>query len=271
VTAASPKPGPKGRRVVSRGAGGGAAVCATSWPGGIVHWARRCWCQPDLRGSTSAGARSSTTRWSRCRPAHRSGGWTGSGSLEVRFLARRDVHLSFALVSDFRARPAREGETDDALLSQAWTGIGPEREVRDPRRCRRLLPVPPPGGGITRRVDGMGRKRGKLGAHAALRWGRVRPIVSDLQRLRGVSTSSLDSDAAAARDSARQLVGTIAHPLNRPSTTRVGRVTRGYSILQPRWPSPWPAPASPLRAPLRRRSGIDPPTRAVSDGAGPLR
>jgi cyclic beta-1,2-glucan synthetase len=46
---------------------------------------------------------------------------------------------------------------------------------------------------------------------------------------------TLDSDTHLPRDSARQLVGTMAHPLNKPYyDSKLGRVTKGYGILQPR-------------------------------------
>ncbi len=78
---------------------------------------------------------------------------------------------------------------------------------------------------------------------------------------------TLDTDTQLPRDAARQLVGTMAHPLNRPEFDAVrGIVTEGYGILQPRVG---------VSLPSARRSwfvrlfagdaGIDPYTRAVSD------
>jgi len=46
---------------------------------------------------------------------------------------------------------------------------------------------------------------------------------------------TLDTDTQLPRDAARQLVGTMAHPLNRPEfDAGRGIVADGYSILQPR-------------------------------------
>ena len=78
---------------------------------------------------------------------------------------------------------------------------------------------------------------------------------------------TLDTDTQLPRDAARQLVGTMAHPLNRPEFDAVrGIVAEGYSILQPRVG---------VSLPSARRSwfvrlfagdaGIDPYTREVSD------
>ena len=46
---------------------------------------------------------------------------------------------------------------------------------------------------------------------------------------------TLDADTILGRDSARQLIGTLAHPLNRAQADpRTGRVVHGYGLLQPR-------------------------------------
>ena len=78
---------------------------------------------------------------------------------------------------------------------------------------------------------------------------------------------TLDSDTQLPRDSARQLAGTLAHPLNRPYyDERLGRVTEGYSILQPRVGISMPSAGRSRFALLfAGDAGIDPYTRAVSD------
>ena len=86
---------------------------------------------------------------------------------------------------------------------------------------------------------GWERKRGKLQEfNAALRGDRSAfdTILGPVDWLQGVRyVITLDSDTQLPRDSARQLAGTLAHPLNRPRyDERLGRVTEGYSILQPR-------------------------------------
>jgi cyclic beta-1,2-glucan synthetase len=46
---------------------------------------------------------------------------------------------------------------------------------------------------------------------------------------------TLDADTVLPRDSARRLVGALAHPLNRPQfDAETGRVVAGYTVLQPR-------------------------------------
>jgi cellobiose phosphorylase len=118
---------------------------------------------------------------------------------------------------------------------------------------------------------GWERKRGKLEQlNAALRGDMTgfETVVGPLDRLRGTQyVITLDSDTQLPRESARQLVATIAHPLNRPVyDERLGRVIDGYSILQPRVGVSMPSSSRSRFARLfAGDAGIDPYTRAVSD------
>jgi hypothetical protein len=78
---------------------------------------------------------------------------------------------------------------------------------------------------------------------------------------------TLDTDTALPREAARQLVGTIAHPLNRARyDPDRGRVSEGYGILQPRVAvSLAGASWSRYARMFSGEPGIDPYTRAVSD------
>ena len=66
---------------------------------------------------------------------------------------------------------------------------------------------------------------------------------------------------------ARELIGIITHPLNRAEfDPRVGRVTEGYGILQPRISVTFMSAAGSLFARLYAgHTGVDPYTTAVSD------
>src|SRR4029079_1532136 len=77
----------------------------------------------------------------------------------------------------------------------------------------------------------------------------------------------LDSDTRLPRDAARNLIGIISHPLNRPYfDPEVGRVTKGYGILQPRISVTFTSAAGSLFARLYAgHTGVDPYTTAVSD------
>jgi cyclic beta-1,2-glucan synthetase len=195
-------------------------------------------------------------------------------ALEIRFLANRDRNLSFALLSDFRDASAETTSTDDALLLRARGGIealNAQYETEEHpapfflfHRARQWNP---------RQGVWMGweRKRGKLKQFNAALRGTAQgfhTIVGDLAVLQTVKyVIALDSDTQLPRDCARQLVGTLAHPLNRPCIDeRVGRVTSGYAILQPRVATTM---ASAWRSRFARLfagdAGIDPYTRAVSD------
>ncbi|MEO7258762.1 MAG: hypothetical protein ABIW35_04345, partial [Luteimonas sp.] len=83
------------------------------------------------------------------------------------------------------------------------------------------------------------RKRGKLAALNAFLRGGARDaflaIAGDTTTLGDVRyVITLDTDTALPRDAARELVATLAHPLNRARFDEGRRrVTRGYGILQP--------------------------------------
>ena len=78
---------------------------------------------------------------------------------------------------------------------------------------------------------------------------------------------TLDTDTQLPRDSARQFVGTMAHPLNRAQyDENKQRVSEGYGILQPRVAVSLPGTNLSRYAKLYGSDpGIDPYTRAVSD------
>ena len=93
-------------------------------------------------------------------------------------------------------------------------------------------------------------------------------IVGDTANLTNVKyVITLDTDTQLPRDAARQLVGAMAHPLNRARYCEaVERVCEGYGILQPRVGASLPGSTQSRYARLfGSEPGIDPYTRAVSD------
>ena len=78
---------------------------------------------------------------------------------------------------------------------------------------------------------------------------------------------TLDSDTQLPRDAARELIGIISHPLNRPVIDpKSKRVTDGYGILQPRVSVTMASAAGSLFArTYAGHTGVDPYTTAVSD------
>ena len=195
--------------------------------------------------------------------------------IEVLHLANEDVNLYFALLSDFADFSSETKSDDAALLEAARQGIArlnaryPD-EGRPPRFHlfhRRRLWNPSEGKWI-----GWERKRGKLRELNRLLRGDGNTSFSVataqpnlLDRVRYVIT--LDTDTRLPRTTARRLVGTILHPLNQPKVDAgLGRVVRGYGILQPRVGiSLTSASQSRFALAFSGSTGIDPYTTAVSD------
>ena len=103
---------------------------------------------------------------------------------------------------------------------------------------------------------------------AAARTDRFSLIVGNTDALSNVKyVITLDTDTQLPRDSARQFVGTLAHPLNRARYDEdQQRVCEGYGILQPRMGVSLPSTNRSRYARLYGdEPGIDPYTRAVSD------
>ena len=79
---------------------------------------------------------------------------------------------------------------------------------------------------------------------------------------------TLDADTRLPRGAAIRLVGTMAHPLNRPVfDARVGRVVEGYAVLQPRVTPMMPTDrdTSLFQRLTAGPAGIDPYATATSD------
>jgi cellobiose phosphorylase len=201
-----------------------------------------------------------------------------SEAMEVRFLANRDDHLHFALLTDFRDAPAETLPEDKALLQLSQKGIEDlNTKYSDPQGDRFFLFHRPRRWNPLDRIwMGYERKRGKLADLNALLRGepqgdsgaRFSLIVGDTTALSNVKyVITLDTDTQLPRDAARQFVGTMAHPLNHPRYDRdLGRVCEGYGILQPRVAVSLPGMNRSRYAALcGSDSGIDPYTRAVSD------
>jgi len=195
-------------------------------------------------------------------------------ALEVHYLANREKNLHFGLLTDFPDAPTETLPEDDSLLGLARTGVELlQAKYRSDRsdifflfhRPRRWNPVE----GLWM---GYERKRGKLTEfNALLRGGSddcFSLIVGDRSILPKVHfVITLDTDTQLPREAARQLAGTMAHPLNRPQFDPIrGVVTEGYGILQPRVGVSLPSASRSWFAKLFAGDvGIDPYTRAVSD------
>ena len=213
------------------------------------------------------------------------------GALEVRYLANRSENLFFALLTDFTDATSEVMPLDAELLEMARQGI----EALNARHAGCMI-------GDSKRRDvffilhrprewnesenvwmGYERKRGKLEALNALLRGRpghrgkdisdfslISGDISQLLLVKYVIT--LDTDTMLPKDAAKKLVGTMAHPLNRPEfgtdknsvTKKV--VTSGYGMMQPRVAVNLPCTSRSWFTRLYADDpGVDPYTRAVSD------
>ncbi|MEI8197295.1 MAG: cyclic beta 1-2 glucan synthetase, partial [Phycisphaerae bacterium] len=193
--------------------------------------------------------------------------------LEVRYLANRGDNLHFALLTDFEDAAQEQMPDDEELVRLACLGIESLNQKYELHRSdifylfHRARTFNP----HDRLWMGYERKRGKLAdLNAVLRGApdRFSHVVGNRQILPQVQyVITLDTDTQLPRDSARALIGALAHPLNRPVfDPQQRRIVDGYGILQPRVG---------ISLPGARRSwfvrlcagecGIDPYTRVVSD------
>ncbi|MEK7796504.1 MAG: cyclic beta 1-2 glucan synthetase, partial [Pseudomonadota bacterium] len=195
-------------------------------------------------------------------------------ALEVRFLANRDDNLRFGLLTDFQDAHAETLPEDEALLRLAEARIEElnEKYRGDNGDAFFLFHRPRRWNPRDRIWTGYERKRGKLAdLNALLRGGakdRFSLIVGNTDVLSNMKfVITLDTDTQLPRDSAREFVGTLAHPLNRARYDEdKQRVCEGYGILQPRMGVSLPSTNRSRYARLYGdEPGIDPYTRAVSD------
>jgi cyclic beta-1,2-glucan synthetase len=194
--------------------------------------------------------------------------------LELHYLANPDPQLHFALLTDFADAPAEHMPEDDALLEAALAGVRRlnERYAADqPERFflfhRRRLWNP-----SEKCWMGWERKRGKLHEFNRLLRGATdtgfvvrSTTAATLPHARFVIT--LDADTVLPKEVARQLVSTLAHPLNRAVLSDDGRrVVAGYGIIQPRVNFLYRTGMRSWFARVFARSaGVDPYSSAVSD------
>ena len=194
--------------------------------------------------------------------------------LEVRYLANRDPHLHFALLTDLPDAVSKPRTNDTDPLVELAVALIHDLNTRYREHSKggfvllhrhRIFSV--------REGVWMGweRKRGKLLDLNKLLAGEFDAFAIKAGRLdllhevRYVLT--LDSDTQLPRGSAARMIGTIAHPLHQAvidPTLRI--VIAGYGILQPRiGVSVASASRSRMAAIFSGQSGFDIYTRAISD------
>ncbi|WP_442578108.1 GH36-type glycosyl hydrolase domain-containing protein [Mesorhizobium sp. ASY16-5R] len=161
-------------------------------------------------------------------------------TLEVHHLANMKGALHFALLSDWPDSDTEQSTADLEILDHAREEIALLNERYPSEGAPKFYIL------HRRRLFnesegcwmGWERKRGKLHELNMLLRGdgdttfmpTERPLPSDI-----VYVMTLDADTKMTRDVVTELVGKLAHPLNRPEIdAKTGRITHGYSILQPR-------------------------------------
>src|SRR6056297_2954640 len=167
-------------------------------------------------------------------------------NLEIRSLSNPDPSLQFILLSDFTDATEKEKESDKKILETAHDSIHALNKKYQSRYGNKFF--------FLHRKRCWNEKEG-----AWMGWERTRGKLEEFNRLlcdpeaettyehvggdffKSVKKSpvkfviTLDSDTKLPPDSARKLVRTIAHPLNRAYYDDVKkRITKGYGIIQPR-------------------------------------
>lgn len=194
--------------------------------------------------------------------------------LEIHYLANPDPQLRFALLTDFADAATEHQPEDEDYLRDALQRIAALN--------RRYAPDGTPRFFLFHRQRqwnssegcwmGWERKRGKLDEFNRLLRGDKNTSyttrsseLDELPRIHYVIT--LDLDTQLPHETARRLIGTLAHPLNQARfDAQRGRVVEGYGILQPRISFHLPAAQ---RTRFTRiwvgSAGVDPYSAAVSD------
>jgi len=194
--------------------------------------------------------------------------------LEIRYLGNREPNLFFALLTDFHDASEQTLPEDDALLDYACKAVQVLNETyhEDRPGIFYLFHRPRLWNPVDRVWMGYERKRGKLEQFNAFLRGEAKTafvkIVGDTPILASIQyVITLDTDTQLPRDSARTLIGNLAHPLNRPVyDPDKKRIIEGYAILQPRASiSLTSAGQSRFSKLFAGESGIDPYTREISD------
>ncbi|MCX6123990.1 MAG: cyclic beta 1-2 glucan synthetase, partial [Proteobacteria bacterium] len=200
--------------------------------------------------------------------------------LEIRYLANRSENIYFGLLTDFTDADVEHVSSDNLLCQRISSGVSSLNEKYSVGRVDVFFLFHRPRLWSQNQSKWMGseRKRGKLSAlnrllrnkaiSAAGRSLDFSLIVGNLDHLTDVKyVITLDTDTKLPRDAATKLIAAMAHPLNRACYDHdLGRVSKGYGILQPRVAVSLPGSRRSLYVRIFCSDpGIDPYTNAVSD------
>lgn len=194
-------------------------------------------------------------------------------AIEINYLGNDDRSLSYVLLSDFVDADEAETSADQDRLQQAIVGID---QLNDRYERDGLKPF-----GLMHRRRlwnenagcwmGWERKRGKLEELNAWLMGAddtsFSVIHGDAAQMR-VSryVITLDADNQLLPGTAGKLIGSLAHPLNRPEFDADGQVLAGYTVIQPRVDlHPVSANRTPFSRMMSGETGIDLYHSAISE------
>ncbi len=193
--------------------------------------------------------------------------------LEIRYLANKEDNLYFSLFSDYTDADTPTRPDDAQMLKCAVNGIEEmNRRYREDRFF--LFHRQRSWSESEGKFIGWERKRGKLEelnnliVDPTAQSGRFIIKVGDRNLLGDIRfILTLDSDTRLPHATARRLVETLAHPLNRPRFAADGTIAPGsYTIIQPRVSPTLESSNTSLFSRLfSDPAGIDPYTTAVSD------
>ncbi len=194
--------------------------------------------------------------------------------MESHFTGNADPNIHFALLTDFTDAPQKEVPGEEQLLLYAKAGIKQLNERHGNKSYRPFLLLHRERAWNPKEGFWMGweRKRGKLEEFNKLLLGGDSTSFTvqdgDLSVLSAIKyVITIDSDTIMPRESARRLIGTLAHPLNRAVfAPDSNEVVAGYTVLQPRLQvRPVVANQSTFTRIYSGDTAIDLYSRAVSD------
>lgn len=163
-------------------------------------------------------------------------------NLEVYYLANRERNLYFALAGDYKDSPAKEAAGDKRIVDTAIIKVK-ELNEKYSKNGENIFYFFHRHRQFNERQNkwmGWERKRGALIELNDMLLGSKKTsytiMSEDVSKLPDVKyVITLDADTILPLGTARRLIGTMAHPLNRPIVNEdKGIVTEGYGLLQPR-------------------------------------
>lgn len=161
--------------------------------------------------------------------------------MEVYYLGNQEKNLYLALLSDFKDSTMEKEKEDEDIIKTALAEIKAlnKRYAKKDHEIFFFFSRYRQFNEKENKWLGYERKRGKIMEFLSLLKGDkntsyniISAFHEDFSKAKYIIT--LDADTKLPRDSAKKLIGAMAHPLNNPYLDKDGRIIRGYGIMQPR-------------------------------------